>query len=91
MWMQQCLENGVEKARDCVDVDECERTPCLENKVCVNSLGSFLCVCKTGFIPLDSNCTDVDECVRNVSVTNCKIIQLLFMSMSFLSLNLDIL
>uniref|UniRef100_A0A8D2NTY2 Neural EGFL like 2 n=1 Tax=Zosterops lateralis melanops TaxID=1220523 RepID=A0A8D2NTY2_ZOSLA len=52
----------------CEDIDECAegRHYCRENTMCVNTPGSFMCVCKTGYIRIDDySCTEHDECVTN--------------------------
>ena len=33
----------------CLDINECELTPCHLNGICSNTDGSFNCVCKQGF------------------------------------------
>jgi uromodulin len=50
----------------CKDVDECATAGahnCSANSSCVNTLGSYTCICADGFrlIP-GQGCTDVDEC-----------------------------
>ncbi|XP_025078060.1 uncharacterized protein LOC112554482 isoform X2 [Pomacea canaliculata] len=51
------------------DVDECVENPdvCGLNRACVNSRGSYSCVCRAGYA-LDSNgvCQDVNECTTDV-------------------------
>ncbi|XP_060100930.1 protein kinase C-binding protein NELL2 isoform X4 [Heteronotia binoei] len=52
----------------CEDIDECAegRHYCRENTVCVNTPGSFMCICKTGYIRIDDySCTEHDECLTN--------------------------
>ncbi|XP_039594779.1 thrombomodulin-like [Polypterus senegalus] len=47
----------------CVDVDECKQEQvCKADQVCVNSPGSFTCVCPPGFEMVDGECEDTDEC-----------------------------
>ncbi|XP_061085891.1 protein kinase C-binding protein NELL2 [Conger conger] len=49
----------------CQDVDECAEGKhyCRENTVCVNTPGSFLCICRSGYIRIDDySCTEHDEC-----------------------------
>ncbi|XP_041667187.1 latent-transforming growth factor beta-binding protein 4 isoform X3 [Cheilinus undulatus] len=43
---------GFERANatDCVDVDECLQPGLCENGICVNTRGSYSCVCRAGFI-----------------------------------------
>ncbi|XP_058841730.1 protein kinase C-binding protein NELL2-like isoform X2 [Acipenser ruthenus] len=50
----------------CEDIDECAegRHYCRENTMCVNTAGSFLCICITGYIRIDDySCTEHDECM----------------------------
>ncbi|XP_077194744.1 protein kinase C-binding protein NELL2 isoform X4 [Paroedura picta] len=52
----------------CEDIDECAegRHYCRENTMCVNTPGSFMCICKTGYIRIDDySCTEHDECLTN--------------------------
>lgn len=39
-----------------IDVNECQRGPCGENASCMNTLGSYLCVCKNGFTGNGESC-----------------------------------
>ncbi|XP_066302792.1 signal peptide, CUB and EGF-like domain-containing protein 2 [Branchiostoma lanceolatum] len=62
----------------CKDVDECEdydgQGPCdYYNGVCLNSLGSYRCLCKLGFEPKEDQheCKDVDECLDNGGRGSC--------------------
>lgn len=50
--------------KSCVDVDECEEEdPCTgEGEQCVNTQGSFQCVCREGFDSEDGVCVDVSIC-----------------------------
>ncbi|XP_064818238.1 fibrillin-2-like, partial [Oncorhynchus masou masou] len=44
------------------DVDECDRLPC-RNGTCKNTVGSFNCLCHTGFeFSHHNDCMDIDEC-----------------------------
>ena len=52
-------------APSCVDVNECElvRDICGEiNEICVNTDGSFICSCKTGYARVGKSCADINEC-----------------------------
>ena len=44
----------------CRDIDECLESPCSQNQICKNTVGSFICSCKHGYTT--SSCTDIDEC-----------------------------
>lgn len=49
----------------CEDIDECAEGKhyCRENTVCVNTPGSFMCICHAGYIRIDDySCTEHDEC-----------------------------
>ncbi|XP_010608379.1 uromodulin [Fukomys damarensis] len=74
-----CMEDGVVttctcrggfwgNGLECVDVDECatpEAHNCSANSSCVNTLGSYTCVCPDGFLLMpELGCTDVDECAE---------------------------
>ena len=56
--------NGDGKA--CVDKNECAlANPCSQNAVCTNTLGSYECACKTGFVGDGAICVDLNECLFN--------------------------
>ncbi|XP_043943101.1 protein kinase C-binding protein NELL2 [Protopterus annectens] len=49
----------------CEDIDECAEGHryCHDNTMCVNTPGSFMCICKLGYIRIDDySCTEHDEC-----------------------------
>ena len=50
-----------------MDENECLAEPCSENSSCVNSDGSFLCKCNSGFIKNNTACSDLDECQYGLS------------------------
>nr|KAF6501632.1 nephronectin [Molossus molossus] len=67
----QCPSPGLQLAPDgrtCVDIDECAtgRASCPRFRQCVNTFGSYICKCHTGFdlmyIGGKYQCHDVDEC-----------------------------
>ncbi|XP_075400079.1 nephronectin isoform X4 [Tenrec ecaudatus] len=67
----QCPSPGLQLAPDgrtCVDIDECAtgRASCPRFRQCVNTFGSYMCKCRTGFdlmyIGGRYQCHDVDEC-----------------------------
>nr|XP_024214767.1 fibrillin-2 [Halyomorpha halys] len=63
-----CLEAGINI--DGQDIDECKALPDLcKNGRCINSLGSYKCICNKGY-KLDytgTNCRDINECYNRPS------------------------
>ncbi|KAL1772703.1 nephronectin isoform X4 [Sigmodon hispidus] len=68
----QCPSPGLQLAPDgrtCVDIDECAtgRVSCPRFRQCVNTFGSYICKCHTGFdlmyIGGKYQCHDIDECI----------------------------
>ncbi|XP_064633745.1 uncharacterized protein LOC135491680 [Lineus longissimus] len=56
----------------CSDMDECLSSPCdVRTSDCKNTVGSFECVCKTGYESALSKrlCLDIDECAKGTH--NC--------------------
>ncbi|XP_062403608.1 protein kinase C-binding protein NELL2-like [Sardina pilchardus] len=69
-------KDGFRPLRDdnayCEDIDECAEGKhyCRENTMCVNTPGSFMCICHTGYIRIDDySCTEHDECATGLH--NC--------------------
>ncbi|XP_017775669.1 PREDICTED: fibrillin-2-like [Nicrophorus vespilloides] len=65
-YQELCLESGF--TVDGQDVDECATIPDLcRNGKCINTLGSYRCICDKGFKPdgLGLQCYDVNECELN--------------------------
>ncbi|XP_052809635.1 fibrillin-1-like, partial [Mya arenaria] len=55
------------------DLDECsppDAYSCPGNAKCVNTLGSFICKCFTGYTLENGTCTNIDECL-NPSLNDC--------------------
>ena len=52
----------------CSDIDECRNMPdaCMNGR-CINTMGSYRCLCNTGYkvAPSGSECVDFDECVMS--------------------------
>ncbi|XP_052784322.1 uncharacterized protein LOC128220099 isoform X2 [Mya arenaria] len=52
------------------DVDECsfEENTCAEksNSLCMNTEGSFICMCEAGYTDINGACEDVNECKANI-------------------------
>ncbi|XP_076373655.1 fibrillin-1-like isoform X1 [Tachypleus tridentatus] len=51
------------------DVDECQGMVC-QNGNCVNTVGSFECICNQGYRydPLMLKCEDIDECLERINI-----------------------
>ncbi|XP_059847977.1 adhesion G protein-coupled receptor E2-like [Hypanus sabinus] len=47
---------------NCLDINECETSPCGPRKKCWNTVGSYKCRCKNGYNAINQDCEDVDEC-----------------------------
>lgn len=50
------------------DIDECAEGKhyCRENTMCVNTPGSFMCICHTGYIRIDDySCTGESLCLTS--------------------------
>ena len=47
-----------------IDINECvlNNTLCDYNQLCINTGGSYECICQDGFIKNDTKCVDFDEC-----------------------------
>ena len=47
----------------CTDVDECNlKIQYCGSLQCQNTVGSFVCACRTGFETVAGNCYDINEC-----------------------------
>ncbi|XP_076756473.1 uncharacterized protein LOC143426737 [Xylocopa sonorina] len=59
----------------CVDINECREIEdaCSSNEECVNTMGSYNCICKTGFRRenLTQACVDINEC--QMQEDNCSV------------------
>ena len=53
----------------CVDVDECHEglADCATDAYCVNNVGYYQCVCRSGFAGNGFTCTDIDECAEGLA------------------------
>ncbi|XP_015191223.1 PREDICTED: fibrillin-2-like [Polistes dominula] len=64
---QKCLRGTkFVKNRGCVDIDECREIEdaCSSNEQCINTMGSYICNCRTGFKRdnFTQACIDINEC-----------------------------
>lgn len=70
----------------CQDVDECQNKPCHRTAMCVNELGSYKCVCRSGTVgdpykkpgcvrphqcSSDRNCSETLVCVQGTCTDPC--------------------
>ena len=46
----------------CIDVNECDQSPCAEHATCTNIAGSFTCDCNAGWSGNGHVCSDINEC-----------------------------
>ncbi len=66
------LANVTNLTQSCVDINECLIQPpvCSLNQNCTNTIGSYFCSCKTGYIPdvVNNTCIDINECVETPGI-----------------------
>ncbi|KAG5668884.1 hypothetical protein PVAND_016804 [Polypedilum vanderplanki] len=56
----------------CEDINECNENGNLCDQMCVNTIGSYKCMCRRGYRIVDDKCVDIDECkVSNVCSHYC--------------------
>jgi len=48
---------GIYKIQNFLDVNECLGYPCNKDAICTNTIGSYVCSCKTGYSGNGFNCT----------------------------------
>ncbi|KAL9953458.1 hypothetical protein ACROYT_G040880 [Oculina patagonica] len=67
----RCLCPAGLTGQDCSDIDECAAGThsCDSNAECINTKGSYNCICKPGYHGDGKNCEDVDECTTGTH--NC--------------------
>ena len=50
----------------CVDIDECQNSPCEPTAICVNTIGAYQCQCPPGTVPDQfGRCKTSDQCLTN--------------------------
>ncbi len=73
-WACECAAgfdgDPTDTTQGCLDIDECATDPC-DDKVssCLNTEGSYLCDCDTGYELDAGECVNIDECERELD--NC--------------------
>ena len=50
---------------ECLDIDECQNSPCDTYGICENSLGTFSCKCTDGYDGDGYTCNDINECDKS--------------------------
>nr|CAB3245008.1 fibulin-1 [Phallusia mammillata] len=55
---------------DCVDINECSRGYCGNSEKCINTVGSFRCLCSPGMTKIGRFCRDVNECTQQPCDSN---------------------
>ena len=50
------------------DIDECDHISNDKSQRCINTVGSYECVCENGYAGNGSHCVDINEC--NLAITN---------------------
>ncbi|XP_077969047.1 uncharacterized protein LOC120326188 [Styela clava] len=53
----------------CEDVNECQEGShvCDSNAICINTLGSYRCKCKVGYVGNGRECRDINECTSSAN------------------------
>ncbi|XP_044850456.1 adhesion G protein-coupled receptor E2-like isoform X2 [Mauremys mutica] len=64
-------------AKICTDIDECNKTPdiCGPKATCINTIGSYRCECRAGYVPSNRNttlCQDISDCHRIPDICSLK-------------------
>ncbi|XP_052809761.1 uncharacterized protein LOC128238179 isoform X2 [Mya arenaria] len=79
-----CLHGTCDKTQGCncsegwagdecdIDLDECDNEDmCPTTFECVNTMGSFLCQCHSGYVRTEDRCEDINECL-DASLNMCE-------------------
>ena len=51
-----------ETATGCVNINECNESPCDANAQCADNIGSYTCICSIGYSGDGHSCVDINEC-----------------------------
>ncbi|XP_057714569.1 complement component C1q receptor [Corythoichthys intestinalis] len=57
--------------RNCSDIDECQQSHLCGKHTCVNTPGSYMCLCQNGYELVNGNCRDLDECTHSKCSHGC--------------------
>ncbi|PFX23088.1 Fibropellin-1 [Stylophora pistillata] len=52
---------GSRSSQDCIEINECDSSPCKNNSTCTDLIGDFLCSCQPGYTGKECD-TNIDEC-----------------------------
>jgi len=52
------------------DEKTCDTDSILENEICINTVGSYLCNCSPGWNRAGATCIDRDECLTTICRSN---------------------
>ncbi|KAH9487811.1 hypothetical protein Btru_068323 [Bulinus truncatus] len=69
-----CICRSNWKGENCdEDVNECIENPtiCRKDQICVNSEGSYSCICVNGYEEANGTCTNINEC-ENATLNSCE-------------------
>ncbi|XP_068194587.1 complement component C1q receptor [Antennarius striatus] len=56
--------------RNCTDLNECQSQACGLH-LCVNTYGSYVCVCRDGYRMVSGECSDINECLDSGCEHGC--------------------
>jgi hypothetical protein len=68
------IANLNNSTQSCDDINECLEQPliCNPTRDCKNTIGSYYCTCKSGYVPdaTSDTCTNINECVATTNLCN---------------------
>ena len=62
-----CPDGFLSDKDKCVDINECDDTNICINGDCINTIGSYTCVCNSGYGPANNEntkCSNINECLE---------------------------
>ncbi|PFX23105.1 Fibropellin-1 [Stylophora pistillata] len=60
---------GSRNSQDCIEIDECDTSPCSNDSTCTDLIGDFLCSCKPGYTGKQCD-TNIDDCKEQPCFNN---------------------